>query len=57
LREDQKFKCFESKVLRIFGPKRLVEPVTVAEWSKVCTVFVLSDARIVGSNPPQGMDV
>jgi hypothetical protein len=32
-------------------------PITVAERSKACTVFARSDARIVGSNPTQGMDV
>jgi hypothetical protein len=32
-------------------------PVTVAQRSKVCTVFARSDAGIVGSNPTQGMDV
>jgi hypothetical protein len=32
-------------------------PVTVAEQSKVCTVFARSEAGIVGSNPNQGMDV
>jgi hypothetical protein len=32
-------------------------PVTVAERSNACTVFALSEAGIVGSNPTQGMDV
>jgi hypothetical protein len=32
-------------------------PVTVAEWSKACTVFARSEARIVGSNFTQAMDV
>jgi hypothetical protein len=32
-------------------------PVTVAERSKACTVFALSEAAIAGSNPTQGMDV
>jgi hypothetical protein len=32
-------------------------PVTVAERSKTCTVFVRSKAGIVGSNPTQGKDV
>jgi hypothetical protein len=32
-------------------------PVTVAERSKACTVFVRSKAGIVVSNPTQGMDV
>jgi hypothetical protein len=32
-------------------------PVTVAERSKACNVFALSEAGIVGSNPTQGMDV
>jgi hypothetical protein len=26
-------------------------PVTVSEWSKVCTVFARSEAGIMGSNP------
>jgi hypothetical protein len=33
------------------------EPVTVAERSKACTVFVRSEAGTLGSNPTQGMDV
>jgi hypothetical protein len=33
-----------------------IVPVTVAERSKACTVFALSEAEIVGSNPTQGMD-
>jgi hypothetical protein len=32
-------------------------PVTVAERSKACTVFVCSEPRIMGSNTTQGMDV
>jgi hypothetical protein len=32
-------------------------PVTVTERSKACTVFASSEARIVVSNPTQGMDV
>jgi hypothetical protein len=32
-------------------------PVTVAERSRICTVFARSEAGIVGSNPTQGMDV
>jgi hypothetical protein len=32
-------------------------PVTVAERSKAYTVFARSEARNVGSNPTQGMDV
>jgi hypothetical protein len=33
-------------------------PVTVAEGSsRACTVFIRSEAGIVGSNPTQGMDV
>jgi hypothetical protein len=35
----------------------LYPPVTVAELSKVCTVFARSEAGIVGSSPTQGMDV
>jgi hypothetical protein len=30
---------------------------TVAERSKICTVFTLSEAGILGSNPTQDMDV
>jgi hypothetical protein len=32
-------------------------PVTVAKRSKACTIFVRSEAAIVGSNSTQGMDV
>jgi hypothetical protein len=32
-------------------------PVTVAERSKACSVLARSEARVVGSNPTQGMDV
>jgi hypothetical protein len=32
-------------------------PVTVAERSKVCTVFASSEAGIVSSSPKQGIDV
>jgi hypothetical protein len=32
-------------------------PVTVAERSKAWTAFSRWEAGIVGSNPPQGMDV
>jgi hypothetical protein len=35
----------------------LYSPVTVAERSKACTVFALSEAWIMGSHPTQGMDV
>jgi hypothetical protein len=34
-----------------------IQPVTVAERSKACTVFARSEAGIVVSNPTQGMDV
>jgi hypothetical protein len=34
-----------------------VMPVTVSEWSKAWTVLARLDARIVGSNPTQGVDV
>jgi hypothetical protein len=34
-----------------------VQPVTVAARSKAWNVFARSDARIVGPNPTQGMDV
>jgi hypothetical protein len=39
-------------VLILYG-----QPVRVAEWSKVCTVFARSEDGIVCSNPTQGMDV
>jgi hypothetical protein len=32
-------------------------PVTVAERAKACSVFVRSEAGIVGSNPTQGIDI
>jgi hypothetical protein len=32
-------------------------PITVAAWSKAWTVFARPKARIVASNPTQGMDV
>jgi hypothetical protein len=35
----------------------LCRPVTVVEQSKACTIFGLSEAGIVGSNPTQGIDV
>jgi hypothetical protein len=35
----------------------MMDPVTVAERSKACTVFARSEAGIVCSNPTQGMDV
>jgi hypothetical protein len=34
-----------------------IRPVTVAERSKVCTVFARSEAGIVGSNPTQDLNV
>jgi hypothetical protein len=40
-----------------FGKNVEREPVTIAERSKTCTVFALSEAGIVGSNPTQSMDV
>jgi hypothetical protein len=36
---------------------RWKQPVTVAERSKVYTVFARSEAGTMGSNPTQGMDV
>jgi hypothetical protein len=39
-------------ILREYG----TVPVTVAERSKECTFFARSEAKIVGSNPTQGMD-
>jgi hypothetical protein len=35
----------------------IIMTVTVAQKSKASTVFALSEAGIVGSNPTQGMDV
>jgi hypothetical protein len=37
--------------------KYIKAPVTVAARSKAWTVFVRSDAVIVGSNSTQGMDI
>jgi hypothetical protein len=39
-----------------FDQLKSASPVTVAERSKACTVFAPSEAEIMGSNPPQGMD-
>jgi hypothetical protein len=39
------------------GKKSCPVPVTVAERSEACSVFALSEAAIVGSNPSEGMDV
>jgi hypothetical protein len=41
----------------IYGLLISLLPVTVAERSKACIVFARSEARIVGSNPIQGMDI
>jgi hypothetical protein len=41
----------------IFNFRCFNRPVTVAERPKACTVFARSEARIVGSNRTQGMDV
>jgi hypothetical protein len=41
----------------ILRPSISYLPVTVAEPSKACTVFVRSEAGIVGLKPTQGMDV
>jgi hypothetical protein len=35
----------------------LTQPVTVAEWSRACTVFAPSEDGILGSNPIYGMDI
>jgi hypothetical protein len=35
----------------------LLQPVTVAELSKACTVFARPEVAIMSSNPTQGMDV
>jgi hypothetical protein len=50
---------FESKsvYIPIFRAVRQSFPVTVAEGSKVCTIFPRSEAKIVCSNPTQGIDV
>jgi hypothetical protein len=45
--EEYKFMCDYSNNM----------PVTVAERSKVCTLFARSEAGIVVSNPTQDMDV
>jgi hypothetical protein len=39
------------------GTPKFLPPVTVAELSKVCTVFARSEAATVCSNPTQDMDV
>jgi hypothetical protein len=36
---------------------RLLEPVTVAERSKACTIFARSEAGLMGLNPTESMDV
>jgi hypothetical protein len=61
------FECYgELSVINVTGNQILVSlwtlvriawPITVAAWSKVCTVFAGSTAGIVGSNPTQCMDV
>jgi hypothetical protein len=33
----------------------IMQPVTVAERSKACTIFAYSNTEIVGSNPTGGM--
>jgi hypothetical protein len=44
--------------IHFFWPEySLKMPIAVAALSKVRTVFVRSNAGIVGSNPTQGMDV
>jgi hypothetical protein len=47
------------KIRNLFIKPILVslEPVTVAEPSKACTVFARSEAGIVDSNPTQGTNV
>jgi hypothetical protein len=35
----------------------IIMPLAITERSKACTLFALSGAGIVGSNPTQGMDV
>jgi hypothetical protein len=42
---------------KIWIGKIHLEPVTVAERSKACTVFARLETGIVVSNPTQGMDV
>jgi hypothetical protein len=32
-------------------------PVSIAEWSKACTVYDSLNIEIAGSNPAQGLDV
>jgi hypothetical protein len=44
--------------LRIFMVTVMnIQPVTVTERSKACTVFARLEAGILDSNPTQGMDV
>jgi hypothetical protein len=41
-----------------FGRHKFMwRPVTVAERSKVCTVFAISEGVIMGSNPTQGIEI
>jgi hypothetical protein len=42
---------------RVYRFRMFLEPGTVAELSRVCTVFSRSEAGIVGLNPTQGMDI
>jgi hypothetical protein len=52
--QDETGTCVNSES---FNTSMCIQPVTVAERSKACTVFVRSEAGTVGSNPKQGMDV
>jgi hypothetical protein len=45
-------------MVSILSPSRFTSlPVMVAERSRAWTIFAHVDARTVGSNPTQGMDV
>jgi hypothetical protein len=48
---------FNSLRYQIFWEVVGLEPVTVAERSKACTLFARSEAGTMCSNPTQGMDV
>jgi hypothetical protein len=51
--------CMESKCRKVHElvRKSVKQPITVAERSKACTVFARLEARIVGSNPTQSIDI
>jgi hypothetical protein len=57
LLKNRKRGVFARKNHFLCKPRNLKMPVTVAEQSEACTAFARSEARIVGSNPTQGIDV